>query len=204
MEKKKQTVTILLWGAVAALCLGSILLILQRSMSPEERALRKSVIAVAQGYLGCNESDGTHRAIIDLYNEQAYLPRGYEMTYEDSWCAAFVSVVTRQTNMAEWISPECSCEEMIGLLDGSGDWEESDWYMPQPGDLIFYDWDGRWIRDNKGWSDHVGIVVSVYGPVIKVIEGNYEDAVGYHYVFVNHPHIRGYGLPDYRKCAAAQ
>ena len=204
MGKKKRIKVILLCGTAALLCLVLALLIIRRSMSPEERALRKNMITIAEGYLGCKESDGSHEPIIDLYNTQQTLPRGYEMTYEDSWCAAFVSVVAQQSAMADWISPECSCEQMITLMDTVGDWEESDWHLPQPGDFIFYDWEGRWIRDNKGWSDHVGIVVAVYGPVIKVIEGNYEDSVGYHYVFINHPHIRGYGLPDYRKCAATQ
>jgi hypothetical protein len=45
----------------------------------------------------------------------------------------------------------------------------------------------------------VGIVAEVYGPIIKVIEGNQKDSVTYHYVWIGHPQIRGYGLPNYRK-----
>jgi hypothetical protein len=45
----------------------------------------------------------------------------------------------------------------------------------------------------------VGIVAGVYGPIIKVIEGNQKDSVTYHYVWIGHPQIRGYGLPNYRK-----
>ena len=202
MEKKERIKNYIILGSIFFFCFVCVPFFLLRYMSPEEKALRKEVVAIAESYLGCSEADGSHQTIIDYYNEQDFLPRGYEVTYEDSWCAAFVTTVGLQSKAADWMSPECSCEQMITLMDRNGDWEEWDWYIPQTGDLIFYDWEGRWFGDNKGWSDHVGIVVGVYGPVIKVIEGNLEDAVGYHYVFINHPHIRGYGLPDYRKCVA--
>ena len=48
-----------------------------------------------------------------------------------------------------------------------------------------------------GWSDHVGIVVGVKWPFIKVIEGNYNDQVGYRVIRVGETTVRGYGLPEY-------
>ena len=34
-----------------------------------ENELRKAVVAQATAWLGCNEADGSHRVIIDLYDE---------------------------------------------------------------------------------------------------------------------------------------
>ena len=70
-------------------------------------------------------------------------------------------------------------------------------YLAQPCDLIYYDWDVKQQGRSTGWSDHVGIVVGTAGDFIKVIEGNYGDAVGYHTIWVDHQEIRGYGLPKY-------
>ena len=69
--------------------------------------------------------------------------------------------------------------------------------MPQPGDIIYYDWDQINPGEATGWSDHVGIVVGVKWPFIKVIEGNKDDCVSYRIVPVGHKSIRGYGKPDY-------
>lgn len=170
-----------------------------RRNSPEEDALRQKVVETAESYLGCNEADGSHQQIIDLYNSHQPLARDYEVTYTDSWCAAFVSAVSIQCGLTDMIPTECSCQQMIALFDQMGCWEESDGYFPEPGDIIFYAWDDQLWGDCTGWADHVGIVVDTIGPVIKVIEGNRDDAVAYRYVPINYPTIRGYGLPDYQK-----
>lgn len=171
-------------------------------MHPDEKALREEVVTIAEQYLGCSEADGSHESIIDAYNRISPIPRGYKMQYEDSWCAAFVTVVGTGSSMADWFYPECSCQEMIYLFQNSGEWVENDWYIPQTGDLIFYAWDEWPLGECTGWADHVGIVVDVYGPIIKVIEGNKDDAVACRYIPIGHPQIRGYGLPDYHKAAA--
>ena len=198
--KKKKILALILLGIIliAALFVWH----LSRWIHPDEKALREEVVSIARKYLGCSEEDGTHKSIIDAYNSMTSLPRGYQMQYEDSWCAAFVTVVGMQSSMAEWFYPECSCQEMIALMSAGTDWTENDWYIPQTGDLIFYAWDEWPLGDCTGWADHVGIVVDVYGPVIKVIEGNKDDAVAYRYILIGHPQIRGYGLPYYHKAAA--
>lgn len=175
---------------------------LNRWLHSDETALREYVVQTAEAYLGCNESDGTHKTIIDRYNTQTPLPRGYAMSYDDSWCAAFVSVVMMDADLTKWFPTECSCQQMIDLLDKSTDWTENDWYIPQVGDIVFYAWDDFTLGDCTGWADHVGIVAGIYGPVIKVIEGNKDDSVGYRYIWIGHPEIRGYGLPYYQKMVA--
>ncbi|MBQ8834670.1 MAG: CHAP domain-containing protein [Oscillospiraceae bacterium] len=172
-----------------------------REPSFEEMAIRKKVVETAEGWLGCNEADGSHQAIIDLYNTQEVLPRSYTVTYEDSWCATFGSAVAMKCGLTDIIPTECSCEQQIALFRELGRWQERDTYLPQTGDYIFYDWEGSLFRSNNGWSDHVGIVVDTFGPFLKVIEGNKDDSVAYRYVFILHPGIRGYGLPDYESKA---
>ena len=164
---------------------------------PEEMVLRQTVTATAQSYLGVNEADASHRSIIDRYNAHIPRARGYEVTYSDSWCAVFGSVVAMELDMAQIIPPECSCEQQIQLFSAAGRWIETDWYLPKPGDYVFYDWNYTTKKDSRGWSDHVGIVVKTIGPVIQVIEGNKEDDVSYRYLFLNDPTIRGFGVPDY-------
>lgn len=164
---------------------------------PEEWLLRQSVVTAAQNYLGVNEADGSHSIIIDRYNAHSPQARGYKVTYSDSWCAAFGSMVAMESELTNIIPPECSCEQQIHLFSAAGSWMEADWYLPKPGDYIYYDWNYATKKDSTGWSDHVGIVVKTMGPVIQVIEGNKEDDVSYRYIFLNDPTIRGFGVPDY-------
>ena len=169
-------------------------------MNEQEKRFREIVVQTAQGFLGCKESDGSHRKIIDIYNADAPIPRNYKMTYRDAWCATFVSVVAIQSGTKGIIPKECSCARMIQLFQNMGRWQESDTYIPKLGDIMFYDWqDGANFKatDNRGAPDHVGIVVSCDGKTIRIIEGNYNDQVKYRNVEVNGRYIRGYGLPDY-------
>lgn len=163
-----------------------------------ERNVRSHIVQVAQQYLGCQESDGSHRTIVDRYNAHEPRARDYEVTYEDSWCAVYTSAVALEADILGWIPLECSCEQQILLFDAQGDWVEDDGYFPKAGDYIYYDWNATGSGDCKGWSDHVGIVVQTFGPVIKVIEGNKNDDVSYRYIFIDDPFIRGFGTPDYK------
>ena len=165
----------------------------------EENAVRSHVVQVAQQYLGYNEADGSHRQIIDRYNAHEPRARDYEVTYEDSWCAVYVSTVALDALVDNWIPLECGCEQQILLFDERGDWIEDDEYLPKPGDFIYYDWNstGTGIGNCTGWADHVGIVVQTLGPVMKIIEGNKEDDVSYRYLLINDPCIRGFATPDY-------
>lgn len=204
MKRKKKLWPILLPAALLLAAAGTILYYagdpwgFARSVSPEEAALRMQVVDTAERYLGCNEADGSHEAIIDLYNSHTPLAQDYEMQYTDSWCSAYVSAVAIACDLTDIIPTECSCQRHIALFQELGCWEESDDYVPLPGDYIFYAWDEPFsFGDCTGWADHVGIVVGTAGPMMKVIEGNKSDSVSYRYIPIDHPDIRGYGLPDY-------
>lgn len=168
-----------------------------RKVGQPEVGKRLSLVAAAEAYLGANEADGSYRVILERYNAQPVLPQGYALQDSDSWCAAFVTVAAMDAGLSQRIPPECGCQRQIGLWQALGSWQEDDGYIPQPGDIIYYDFDENRLRDCTGWSDHVGIVVGVKWPFIKVIEGNWSDAVCSRVLFINDIHIRGYGLPDY-------
>lgn len=169
---------------------------------PEKEAeLRMQVVEEAEQYLGYNEADGSHRRIIDAYNAYEPLAENYQVQYEDSWCATFVSFVSIQCGLTDIIPTECSCQRQIALFEKLGAWEERDSIVPLPGDVIYYDWDCKTLGDCTGWADHVGIVVGTKWPFIKVIEGNRDDQVCYRYIFMNGIHIRGFGKPDYAAIA---
>lgn len=158
---------------------------------------RSKIVAQARSWIGCKESDGSHRQIIDVYNADKPLPRGYKVSYTDAWCATFVTACAIKCGATDIIPKECSCNKMIELLKGLGYWVENDAYVPAPGDLIFYDWEDKGTGDNTGVSDHVGIVEKVSGDTITVIEGNYNNACKRRSLKVNGRYIRGYGVPKY-------
>ena len=163
-----------------------------------EAEARNRLVDTACGWVGVREDDGSHHFIIDLYNSITPLPQDYRVTYDDAWCAAFVSAAALEADMTDIIPPECSCSRQIKLFQDLGRWEEDDGYLPLPGDIIYYDWDLPRSIDCTGWPEHVGIVVGTYGPYIRVVEGNMDDGfAGYRTILRNDWCIRGYGLPDY-------
>lgn len=156
-----------------------------------------TILDIARGWIGRKESNGTHKEIIDVYNNHKPLARGYKVKYTDSWCATFVSACAIKANYTDIIPLECSCNKMIEKFKNMGRWTEDDGHVSHLGDVIFYDWQDNGKGDNKGSSDHVGIVEKVEGSTITVIEGNKNDAVARRTIKVNGRYIRGYGLPKY-------
>lgn len=169
-----------------------------------ETQIRQKVVNQAKSWIGCKESDGSHRKIIDLYNSHKPLARSYAVKYTDAWCATFVSATSIACGYTDIMPTECGCGKMIELYQKLGRWEENDAYKPEPGDVVFYDWDDNGVGDNKGASDHVGIVEKVVGTTITVIEGNCSNSVKRREIQVNGRYIRGYGLPAFEKKATKE
>ena len=172
-----------------------------------ENEIRQKVVATAKKYLGCKESDGSHKQFVDRYNSFQPLPRNHRMTYSAAWCATFVSAIAIECGLTDIMPVECGCAYMIALYKKLGRWREDENYTPKAGDVIFYDWDdGKDFAtsDDTGSPEHVGIVTGATCGVISVIEGNKNDAVGFRTVQVNGRYIRGYGLPDYSSKATVE
>lgn len=168
-----------------------------------ENELRAKVVAQARSWLGCKESNGSHKKIIDLYNSHKPLARGYPVKYTDAWCSTFASAVAIACGLTDIIPTECGCEKHIQLFKKLGSWEENDAYVPKPADYIFYDWDDSGVGECTGAADHIGIVETVNGNSMTIIEGNMSNAVGRRNLKVNARYIRGYGIPNYARKATS-
>ncbi len=169
-----------------------------------EKQLREKMVEIAKAWYGCKESDGSHRKIIDTYNAHKPLARSYKVTYTDAWCATFCSAVAIKAGLTDIIPTECGCNPYIALAQKMGIWVENDAFVPQAGDFVLYDWDDNGVGDNRGSSDHIGMVIGVSGNTIKVIEGNKSNAVGYRDLAVNGKYIRGFVTPKYSSKATKE
>ena len=85
-----------------------------------ELELRNKVVSIMRGWLGWSEANGKFKAIIDLYNTQRPLPRGYAVQYDDEWCATTVTAAGMAAGLHDIILGECSCSKMIELFRGAG------------------------------------------------------------------------------------
>lgn len=151
-----------------------------------------TVLNQARAWIGLNEADGSHKEILNVYNSYTPLPRNYKVKSTDSWCMAFISALFIKTGLASLCPLECSCGKAIEKAKEMGIWEENGAITPAVGDLIMYDWDKK-----DAWPDHVGIVESVSGNTITVIEGNKSNAVARRTVTVGSASIRGYVKINY-------
>lgn len=116
-----------------------------------------------------------------------------------AWCAAFISVVAKESGNGDIIPSSTSCNEQIRRLKEQGVWLGITKDI-QVGDIIYYDWDH--INEPLP-ADHVGVVVESNGNVIKVVEGNMGDAsnaettVGIRTITKDYPYIFGIARPEY-------
>ena len=95
-----------------------------------ETQIREKVVSTAIKYLGCKESDGSHKKIIDIYNNHKPLAQGYKVEYVNAWCATYVSAIPILCELTDIMPTECSCNRMIELYKKLGRWIEDDAYTP--------------------------------------------------------------------------
>lgn len=171
-----------------------------------ESQIRQMVVDKAESYVAVKKSSTKHKEIVDIYNSHKPLARGYALKYTDAWCSGFVSAVAIACDLTDIIPAEVGCPKHIDLFKKIGAWQESDAYVPKPGDIMFYDWQDTGIGDNTGGADHVGIVTKVEADKITVIEGNMgtQSVVGYRTMKVNGRFIRGFGVPNYASKATVE
>lgn len=156
------------------------------------------MVELAQSWVGIKEGSAGHKEILDIYNSQNPLPRGYKMTTRDAWCAATTTALAVKLGYTDIVPCECSCTRLIAIAKDMGIWVENESITPTPGMLCIYDWsDNSGNADNKGDPDHIGIVESVGGGQFVVIEGNYDNAVKRRTLTVNGKYLRGFIAPKY-------
>lgn len=118
----------------------------------------------------------------------------YGFSSRVEWCACFVSWCANQCGYIEaGIIPKfANCQnEGVSWFKTVGLWKDAG-YLPQSGDIIFFDW------ENDGTSDHVGIVEKTENSTIFTIEGNTSNDVCKQNKYnINSSDILGYGTPAY-------
>lgn len=117
---------------------------------------------VAKQYIGVVEGSEDHHRIIDEYNTISPLPRGYKVTYDDSWCAVFVSLCAKRAGYLDF-PYECGVFDMLNKFIMP--------YRITPfggnGDVIFFSY------------SHMGIIDHIEDNSYITIEGNSMNAVRY-------------------------
>src|SRR5581483_7580593 len=117
--------------------------------------LRQRILQIAQGQVGTLEATNRNDGAILKYPHA--FGRGSE-----PWCADFVSWVNTQAGNP---MNDASCPDLEHKLATKGQWKGRT--NPQPGDLVFFDWDGDRV------PDHIGIVKQVNpNGTLTTIEGN--------------------------------
>lgn len=135
------------------------------------------IVAVAQSQIG------------NVGGEPYWSWYGFESHVE--WCACFVSWCANKCGYLDaGVLPRfASCSDGVQWFRDRGLWQ-SGGYIPQPGDIIFFDWldDGQ-----DGNPDHVGIVERAGEGIVYTIEGNSGDVCKSQSYSIDHTEILGYG-----------
>ena len=112
-----------------------------------------------------------------------------------AWCAAFVSVVCKESGIdAPW---SMSCTAQRTAWQNKGLWHTD--RDIRVGDIVYYDWDA------SGDCDHVGICTEIDGDTLQITEGNYGNfdnnatRVSNRYIKSSYRFICGYARPKFDK-----
>ena len=164
-------------------------------------SVRKRVRDTAIGWVGKNEKDGSYKQIVDCYNNGSYYDSGF-LYYGNEWNAGFVSAVFIKAGKTGLIFPDSSCRSIMSSAEATGSWIENDAYVPDRGDVIFFNFSDSGSGDCRYGCDHAGIVVNVNCNVITFVEAGSSKKTGngtvrYNTIPVNGRYIRGFILPDY-------
>lgn len=160
------------------------------------------VVKLIRSWVGIKEGSEDHEMILNIYNAQKPLPRGYQMTMSDPWCAAAATAVAVKLGYTDIIPCECSCGKLIQKAKEMGIWVEDESVTPCPGWFALYDWGDDGKGDCTGDPEHIGIVTEVVNGQILVAEGNYAgedgiDGVGIRPIALNGRYLRGFIVPKY-------
>ncbi len=111
---------------------------------------------------------------------------GYDERVE--WCAIFISWLADQNKLTKVIPKFQAVDEGIRLFKEKKHYKSNkDKYIPQSGDIIFFDWGANNI------PDHVGLVEYVDGEYVYTIEGNSRDVCRRKQYELGAKEIYGYG-----------
>ena len=111
------------------------------------------------------------------------------------WCACFVSWCANECGLIESgaVPKYSSCSWGAEWFQSRGQWMGGG-ETPEPGMIIFFDWDERGSSGPQDcFADHTGIVERVEDGIIYTVEGNSSDGCRERQYAVGHYEILGYG-----------
>ncbi len=147
------------------------------------------VMKRALKYVGAVQYGSAHKGLIDRYNKVLPRPSGYQMTYDDAWCDAFVTAIADEAGVSHLIGRECGVERHIKVFRSLGIWLGR--VQPVVGDLVTFDWDGG------GFADHIGYVAEVVGNRFRTVEGNSNGRVEQNWFSSTDWRVKGFARPKY-------
>lgn len=157
----------------------------------------QDVLELAETQLGYQESIHNYEMSGDETKGYTRYGAWYGVPYGD-WCAMFVSFCLNYAEV-EGMPLDCNCQNWIETLSGEqlDLYRTKDIYVPNPGDLIFFDWTG------DGRANHVGLVKRLEENedgdlILTTVEGNSSNRVKTNTYDIDDDSILGYGkLPAY-------
>lgn len=138
---------------------------------------------IANGEVGYQEGTGNVTKYGDWYGNY------------DEWCAVFVSWCADQCNIPPSVIPcTASANTMRDVFEQKGRFYWSEYYggtvRPAVGDIFVE-------GSSASSAKHVGIVVSVSGDTMYVVDGNCQDQVNYHGIALSDAGLVGFMRPSY-------
>lgn len=113
--------------------------------------------------------------------------RWYGFNQRVNWCAIFLSWCANESGTINNTIPRFSlCTDGVKWYKDHSKWKNKS-YIPQTGDIIFFDWNG------DDHVQHVGIVEKVENDKVYTIEGNSNDEVRNKNYSLTNKSIYGYG-----------
>lgn len=141
---------------------------------------RKSILSIAKVYLGMKER----------YNNDTIFGDWYGMPNQP-WCAMFVSFCMYKAGVSQNVVKKfASCTVGWNWFAARGETRDRS-YIPQKGDIIFFDW------EPDGVLNHVGLVDRVADGIVYTVEGNHDDQVNQFNYSLTSNQIWGYVVPSY-------
>ena len=155
------------------------------------------IINIAIPEVGTGEEPGIDNAnkYTRWYTEKMNNIYNNSSTYFYEWCAIFVSWCAEQAHISTSAIPFTADPKHIrNTLNNQNRYYLSSAhggsYTPVPGDLIF-------MRGTPAQPGHIGIVVSVNGNNVRIIDGNWSEMVCDRTISLSTTCIVGYGNPNY-------
>lgn len=140
------------------------------------------LIYFTKKHIGMYEDSRMYLEMINKYNSQKNIPRGYKVMRRDAWGCIFVSVMALYAELEKDIPTECSCYHQLQLFKKNGARiYSSKYYQPKIGDIVYFDWQSNGYEHT--YPSQVGIVISVdvINNQIGVVMGNASAMMGTEY-----------------------